>query len=65
MNFEGKPALVTDAAGGIGRAIVARLQAECANVLGVDQVRGKADHFIIGDLIDKAFWMGCPRGRQG
>lgn len=60
MNFEGKAALVTDAAGGIGRAIVARLQAEGANALNVDQVRGKADNFIIGDLIDKAFCDGLP-----
>ena len=60
MRFQGKTALVTGAAGGIGRAIVARLQSEGATVLGVDRVAGKADHFITGDLMDKAFCDGLP-----
>lgn len=60
MKFKGKAALVTGAAGGIGRAIVARLQAEGATVLGVDRVAGEADHFITGDLTDKAFCDGLP-----
>ncbi len=60
MKFQGKTALVTGAAGGIGKAIVARLQAEGATVLGVDRVEAEADHFIIGDLTDRAFCGGLP-----
>ena len=36
MRFAGKKALVTGAAGGIGKAIVARLQAEGATVAAAD-----------------------------
>ena len=60
MKFQGKTALVTGAAGGIGKAIVARLQSEGATVLGVDRVDAEADHFITGDLTDKAFCDGLP-----
>lgn len=58
--FAGKTALVTGAAGGIGRAIVARLQAEGATVLGVDRVEDQADTFITGDLTDAAFCDALP-----
>lgn len=58
--FAGKTALVTGAAGGIGRATVARLQADGATVLGVDRIAGHADHFITGDLTDPAFCDGLP-----
>ena len=60
MKFQDKTALVTGAAGGIGKAIVARLQAGGATVLGADRVQGEADHFITGDLTDKAFCDGLP-----
>ena len=65
MKFQDKTALVTGAAGGIGKAIVARLQAGGATVLGADRVQGEADHFITGDLTDKAFCgrAACSGGR--
>ncbi len=61
MKFSSKTALVTGAAGGIGRAIVARFQSEGATVMGADQVAGEADHFITGDLMDPAFCDGLPQ----
>ncbi len=61
MKFSSKTALVTGAAGGIGRAIVARFQSEGATVMGVDRVAGEADHFITGDLMDPAFCDGLPQ----
>lgn len=60
MRFAGKSALVTGAAGGIGRAIVTRLQSEGATVMGADLVVGEADHFITGDLTNAAFCDGLP-----
>ena len=56
-----KVALVTGAAGGIGQAIVARLQADGMRVVGTDRraVAG-ADHFIEGDLMEAGFVDGLP-----
>lgn len=54
--LKGRCALVTGAAGGIGRAIVARLQADGANVLGTD----RADADILGDLTNPAFCDALP-----
>lgn len=56
MKLTGKKALVTGASGGIGRAIVARLRAEGAQVLGCD--RDASD--ITGDLMDPAFCDALP-----
>ena len=59
-DLAGKRALVTGAAGGIGRAIVARLQRDGATVTGVDRVEGAGDAFITGDLTDGAFCDALP-----
>lgn len=56
MEFEGKAALVTGAAGGIGRAIVAGLRAKGATVLGTDREGSDLD----GDLTDPAFADALP-----
>ena len=58
----GRKALVTGAAGGMGQAIVARLRAEGAVVLGTDRegVSFDADHVLFGDLTDKAFCDALP-----
>lgn len=56
MRFEGKKALVTGAAGGIGQAIVARLLREGASVLGTD----RQDTDITGDLTDPEFCDTLP-----
>ena len=60
--FEGKTALVTGAAGGIGRAITARLRAEGATVVGTDREVAGLDvhHAIAGDLMDGSFVDGLP-----
>ena len=60
MKLAGKRALVTGAAGGIGRAIVARFQAEGATVLGVDLADGAGDLTLTGDLTDAAFCDDLP-----
>lgn len=60
QEFSGKRALVTGAAGGIGQAIVARLQKGGAIVCGTDRVEGAGDHFITGDLTDSAFTDALP-----
>lgn len=56
MRFEGKRALVTGAAGGIGAAIVRGLRAEGARVAAADRdVAGvEADALLPGDLLDAA-----------
>lgn len=53
-----KTALVTGAAGGIGKAIVNALQGKGVVVTGVDVRDSDADHSIVGDLSDGAF---CDR----
>jgi NAD(P)-dependent dehydrogenase (short-subunit alcohol dehydrogenase family) len=57
MRLKGQKALVTGAAGGIGRAIVARLRADGATVLGTD-LTAPAD--LPGDLMDPAFCDSLP-----
>ena len=58
--MRGKRALVTGAAGGIGRAIVKALQAQGVTVTGLDLVEGEADHWITGDLMDATFCDALP-----
>ncbi|MEM7270733.1 MAG: SDR family oxidoreductase [Pseudomonadota bacterium] len=60
MKLSGKTALVTGAAGGIGRAIVARLQADGAVVAGADLAEGAGDHVFTGDLTDSTFADALP-----
>ncbi|MEM7058531.1 MAG: SDR family oxidoreductase [Pseudomonadota bacterium] len=60
MRLAGKKALVTGAAGGIGQAIVARLQEEGAVVTGLDLTEAPADHFFRGDLTDPSVCDGLP-----
>ncbi len=59
-DMAGKCALVTGAAGGIGRAIVAALQARGARVAGADLVESGADLTLCGDLTDAGFCDGLP-----
>ena len=59
--LEGKVALVTGAAGGIGQAIVAALQAKGATVVGADIKESAADHMVVGDLTDPLFCDDLPR----
>ena len=64
MQLENKKALVTGAAGGIGQAIVARLQAEGAMVAASDlDLAASAAHVLIpGDLCDTGYADGLPMG---
>lgn len=55
-----RKALVTGAAGGIGRAIVKALHAEGVIVTGVDLHEADADFSITGDLRDPAFCDALP-----
>ena len=55
-----RKALVTGAAGGIGRAIVKALHAEGVIVTGVDLQEANADFSITGDLRDPAFCDALP-----
>lgn len=64
MYLQGQVALVTGAAGGIGQAIVARLQAEGAMVVGTDVESPNGDHRIPGDLLDPAFCDQLPERAQ-
>ena len=64
-DLNGKCALVTGAAGGIGAAIVARLRAEGVIVAGADRIDAHADHIFTGDLTDAAFCDALPdRARE-
>lgn len=56
----GKKALVTGAAGGIGGAITAVLQANGAVVTGADIRDSNADHSVTGDLMDPQFCDTLP-----
>ncbi len=57
MRFEGKKALVTGAAGGIGAAIVRMLRAEGATVTAADRdvSNVEAEVHLPGDLLDPAY----------
>ncbi|MGX9353742.1 SDR family NAD(P)-dependent oxidoreductase [Roseobacteraceae bacterium S113] len=59
--LEGKRALITGAAGGIGQAIVAALEARGVHTCGVDLRPGASQHVITGDLMDAAFCDGLPQ----
>lgn len=61
--FEGQKALVTGAAGGIGKAIVARLMAEGAIVVAtdLDVSNSLAPHKIEGDLRQQKFCDTLPQ----
>lgn len=62
MKFDGKCALVTGAAGGIGAAIVRMLRAEGAKVAVADRDVSaiEADAHLPGDLLDPAYADGLP-----
>ncbi len=60
-DLAGRKALVTGAAGGIGKAIVDRLQAEGATVTGSDISECQADHSITGNLMDAGFCDALPQ----
>jgi len=60
-NLQGKKALITGAAGGIGQAIVKRLRGEGAIVMGTDRHQCDADHYYQGDLLDKDFCDSLPK----
>ena len=60
MDLQGKTALVTGAAGGIGRAIVRQLQAQGVTVTGVDIAPPDGDFALTGDLMDAGFCDGLP-----
>ena len=63
MDFTGKHALVTGAAGGIGAAIVGKLRAAGARVAVADRdVSGvEAEAHLPGDLLDPAYADGLPQ----
>ncbi len=61
MQLAGKKALVTGAAGGIGKAIVKRLQAEGATVTGTDISTSDADFSIAGNLLEAVFCDTLPQ----
>lgn len=61
LQLEGKKALVTGAAGGIGNAIVAKLQAEGATVTGTDMNACEADFYIQGNLMEGKFCDQLPQ----
>jgi len=62
MRFEGRKALVTGAAGGIGQVLVAALRAEGAQVAVSDRDSGavEAEAHLDGDLLNAGFCDGLP-----
>lgn len=60
-SMKGRTALVTGAAGGIGRAIVKVLQANGVTVAGADLRACGADHSFVGDLSDSSFCDKLPK----
>ena len=67
MRLAGRKALVTGAAGGIGRAIVAKLRAEGATVCGTDRAGTEiaGDHVLATDLMDGAACDALPARAAG
>jgi len=63
MRFKGKTALVTGASGGIGKAIIARLQVDGAMVAAADlDLTGTtADHAMTGDLTNDVYADALPQ----
>lgn len=59
-DLKGKTALVTGAAGGIGRAIVARLRTEGVTVAGADMVPCEADFSFEGNLMNADYCDALP-----
>ncbi len=64
QDMRGKTALVTGAAGGIGKAIVKVLQANGVTVTGADLLACHADHSIVGDLSEASFCDQLPLQAQ-
>ena len=66
MEFEGKRALVTGAAGGIGASIVERLRAAGAKVAVADRDTSgiNAEAHLPGDLLDATYADTLPRAAQ-
>lgn len=62
--LSGKKALVTGAAGGIGKAIVTALQAHGVQVAGSDRVEGAANAWLTGDLMEADFADHLPARAQ-
>jgi 2-keto-3-deoxy-L-fuconate dehydrogenase len=60
-NMRGKTALVTGAAGGIGKAIVKAFQDKGVTVAGADLRDCEAEHSIVGDLSDPSFCDHLPK----
>ena len=62
MDFSGRKALVTGAAGGIGATLVTRLRAAGAGVAVADRDAGgiEAEAHLPGDLLDKDYADGLP-----
>lgn len=62
MDFSGRKALVTGAAGGIGAAVVARLRAAGAKVAVADRIVScvEAEAHLPGDLMDASYADGLP-----
>lgn len=67
MRLTGRKALVTGAAGGMGRAIVARLRAEGAAVAAADIAPGhvEAEAHLPGDLTEAGYCDALPRLAAG
>lgn len=61
QGLNGRTALVTGAAGGIGKAIVSALRQQGVIVAGVDQHDCDGDHVFSGDLMDPLFCDALPK----
>lgn len=59
MRFLNKTAIVTGAAGGIGGAVVHRLQSEGCKVLAVDRNSTEFQYSYVLDVRIESAWMGC------